>query len=170
MANVARVAEPDRARRPAADRWSIAEVLEHLAMVERGVAKLIAKRGRQTPAPDQIPASPLDGARVASLRGRDTRREVPDFVRPSGTLNAADALRALEDTRASLRQAVIAADPASLDACTHPHPVLGSITLRDWVHFVAHHEARHAAQIAEIGDSLAASSNHKEIGEVGEKD
>ena len=169
IANVTRVAEHDRARRPAADRWSIAEVLEHLAMVERGVAKLIAKRGRQAPSADQTPASPLDDARVASLRGRDQRREVPDFVRPSGSLDAADALRALEDARAGLRQAVADADPASLDTCTHPHPVLGSITLRDWVHFVAHHEARHAAQVAEIADSLAASSNSQEGGEGGEK-
>jgi uncharacterized damage-inducible protein DinB len=160
IASVAQVREQDRSRRPAPDCWSIAEVLEHLATVERGVAKLIAKRGRQTPAPDQPTASPLDAARIASLRGRETRRDAPDFVRPSGTISAADALRALEETRAGLRQAVLDADPASLDHCTHPHPVLGAITLRDWVHFVAHHEARHAAQVAEIAQSLAPSSNH----------
>ena len=155
MANVARIPEQDRSRRPSADRWSVAEVLEHLAMVERGVAKLIAKRGRQTPSPDQAAATPLDDTRIAHLRGRTQRREVPDFVRPSGSMNFEAALRALEETRTSLRQATLDADPAALDGCTHPHPVLGPITLRDWVHFVAHHEARHAAQVAEIAESLA---------------
>ena len=155
MANVSRIAEQDRSRRPAADRWSVAEVLEHLAMVDRSVAKLIAKRGRQAPLPDQAPASSLDETRVALLRGRDTRMDVPDFVRPSGSLNCADAQQALYEARAGLRQAVVDADPASLDGCTHPHPLLGPITLRDWVHFVAHHEARHAAQVAEIAESLA---------------
>jgi len=28
--------------------------------------------------------------------------------------------------------------------------VIGRLTLRDWLAFVAHHEARHAAQIDEI--------------------
>lgn len=160
--NVARVQEQDLSRRPSPEVWSIAEVLEHLATVERGVAKLIAKRGRQAPAPDQAAASPLDEARVARLRGRDKRMEAPDFVRPTGSLSAADALRYLEESRAGLRKALQDADPASLEGCTHPHPVLGPITLRDWIHFVAHHEARHAAQVAEIADSFAASSHHQE--------
>jgi hypothetical protein len=30
------------------------------------------------------------------------------------------------------------------------HAVIGRLTLRDWLAFVAHHEARHAAQIDEI--------------------
>jgi uncharacterized damage-inducible protein DinB len=160
MADVARVHEQDRSRRPSPECWSIAEVLEHLATVERGVAKLIAKRGRQTPAPDQAPAQPLDDARIAQLRGREERRQAPEFVRPSGTMSAADALRALEETRAGLRQAILDADPVSLDSCTHPHPVLGSITLRDWLNFIAHHEARHAAQISEIAEVFS-----QEVGE-----
>lgn len=164
LSNVSRVADEDRSRRPAPDCWSIAEVLEHLATVERGIAKLIAKRGRQTPSPDEPPATPLDEARIAALRGRQRRIEAPEFVRPSGTLSAADALGALEETRERLRKALLEADPVSLDTCTHPHPVLGPITLRDWVHFVAHHEARHAAQVAEIGDRL-----HREIEEIGER-
>lgn len=69
-------------------------------------------------------------------------------------MSPADALRALEETRAALRNAILDADPNSLDSCTHPHPLLGSLTLRDWLHFVAHHEARHATQVAEIAASL----------------
>jgi uncharacterized damage-inducible protein DinB len=164
LANVARVAEQDRSRRPAPDRWSVAEVLEHLATVERGIAKLLTVRGRETPSPDSLPATPLDADRIAALRGRDKRLEAPERVKPSGSVNAADALSALETARASLRKALVDADPASLDGCTHTHPVLGTLTLRDWVHFVAHHEARHAAQVAEIAEQI-----HREIGEVGEK-
>jgi len=37
------------------------------------------------------------------------------------------------------------------------HPVLGRLTLRGWFEFVAHHEARHAEQIAEIVGALAPS-------------
>lgn len=144
-----------REQRPAADAWSVAEVLEHLGRVERGIARLLALRGREQPTAEQPPPVPLDAARIARIRGRDTRIEAPDRIRPTGTVTAADALAALEATRAELREAVIAADPASLDGCTHPHVVLGVLTLRDWIRFVAHHEARHAAQISEIAQALA---------------
>jgi uncharacterized damage-inducible protein DinB len=154
LAAVHRVPEDLRDRRPAAMRWSIAEVLEHLATVERGIAKLIATRGRQPSAPDAPAAVPLDAERVARLRNRGERIEAPERVRPTGKVAAAEALTALSAARAALRQAVADADPVLLERNTHPHAVLGPLCLRDWAQFVAHHEARHAAQILEIAEAL----------------
>jgi uncharacterized damage-inducible protein DinB len=155
VAEIEQVPLAQREQRPSPQAWSVAEVLEHLARVERGIAKLIALRGREQPSAEQAEAAPLDAARIARVRGRSARLEAPERVRPSGTVTSADALRALEDARAQLREAVIAADSASLDACTHAHAVIGVLTLRDWVRFVAHHEARHAAQVADIAVALA---------------
>lgn len=154
LAGIAQVPVALREQRPMADAWSVAEVVEHLAHVERGIAKLIALRGREQPPPGQAAATPLDAPRIARLRNRTERIEAPERIRPSGTVGAAEALRALEEARTKLREAVIAADSASLDACTHAHAVLGVLTLRDWVRFVAHHEARHAAQVTDIARAL----------------
>ena len=154
LAAVHRVPEPERNRRPGEMRWSIAEVLEHLVTVETGIAALIAKRGKFQPRPDEPRPEPLDEVRIARLRNRGERIEAPDRVRPSGTVQCADALRALTEVRTSLRQALEDANPGSLDGCTAAHPVLGTLSLRDWVHFVAHHEARHTAQILEIAEAL----------------
>lgn len=146
----------DRGRRPAPGRWSANEVLEHLALVEGSVARLLAKRGRE-PAPPTAPgaAARLAPERVAWLRDRGARLEIPPGrIAPTGTVSTADALRALDASRAALTASFTAADPAALDGLTHVHPLLGELTLRAWVEFVAHHEARHAAQIAEIADAL----------------
>ena len=129
-------------------------MLEHLAQVERGVARLLEVRGQEEPIA-QAPAVPLDESRIMRLRGRLDRMVAPERVRPSGTLSADAALRALEASRARLRAAVSGAHAASLDGCTHAHAVLGMLTLRDWARFVAHHEARHATQISEIARALA---------------
>ena len=154
LAAVQRVPAELRDRRPAAMRWSIAEVLEHLVTVERGIAKLIATRGRQ-PSPPGAPAPvPLDAERVAKLRNRGERVEAPERVRPTGTVAAADALAALLEARAALRQALLDADPASLERYTHAHAVLGPLCLRDWAQFIAHHEARHTGQVLEIAEAL----------------
>lgn len=70
----------------------------------------------------------------------------------------AEALRALEESRRTLRSAFLAADPVALDVVTHAHQILGVLTLRGWTCFVAHHEARHARQVAEIAEALAGAS------------
>ena len=154
LAAVQRVPADLRDQRPAAMRWSIAEVLEHLLTIERGIAKLIATRGRQPSPPDAPAPMPLDAERIARLRNRGERIEAPERVRPTGSIPAADALAALTEVRASLRQAVLDADPASLERYTYAHAVLGPLCLRDWAQFVAHHEARHTGQVIEIAEAL----------------
>jgi uncharacterized damage-inducible protein DinB len=159
LAAVERVAAADRERRPSPDGWSVAEILEHLASVEQSVAKLIATRGRE-PVPEHgEPAVPLDEARVARLRGRARRIEVPDRLRPTGTMNATAAVQALSASRAALLDAVRQADPAALAQRTYVHAVVGRLVLRDWIAFVAHHEARHAEQIHEIAAALGGVEN-----------
>jgi hypothetical protein len=73
------------------------------------------------------------------------------MLRPSGTLTCEAAIAALAESRAALLDAARAADPVALEQRTYHHAVLGRITLIDWLAFVAHHEARHAAQIDEVG-------------------
>jgi len=150
LAAVDRLSETDRERRPAEDRWSAAEILEHLASVEHAVAKMIATRGREPVPTDQAPPVPMAAERMAQLRVRDRRIEVPDALRPKGTMTAADAVAALSVSRAALLDAARSADPLALEHRTYHHAVIGRLTLRDWLAFVAHHEARHAAQIDEI--------------------
>jgi uncharacterized damage-inducible protein DinB len=66
----------------------------------------------------------------------------------------ARALEALVAARAALVAAFLAAEPAALDGVTQRHPAIGLLTLRGWVLFVGHHEARHAAQVAEVAEAL----------------
>lgn len=134
-------------------RWSVAQVLEHLARVERGVHRLLQLRLAE-PAPAdaaQLAEARANGARLVLVRDRGRRIEAPERVCPRDGLEAAAALARLADERGALETAYAAADDALLDGSVYPHPVFGLLTLRDWTAFVAHHEARHAAQIAELG-------------------
>ena len=65
-----------------------------------------------------------------------------------------EAIALLETERRGLLDAARAADPVALEHRTDYHAVLGRLTLRDWLAFVAHHEARHAAQIDEVAAAL----------------
>jgi ribosomal-protein-alanine N-acetyltransferase len=156
VASVMAVREDLRRRRPGPARWSIAEVLEHLARVESGVTKLLTLRGRERPVePVDTANAQLTPERIARLRDREKRLEAPDRIRPTGTIELADALRNLHDARTALLDAYRSADPAALDGQVHTHQNVGPLTLRGWVEFVAHHEARHVDQIREIAAELA---------------
>jgi hypothetical protein len=156
LAQIARVPRTHQADRPAPDCWSAAEIAEHVARIDRGVEMLLTVRGAEPPTAtaDELAGAALTAERVARVRARAERVQAPERVRPTGAVAPEDALAALTEARASLATAYRAADPAVLDGIVHPHPVLGPLTLRGWCELVAHHEARHASQVAEIADAF----------------
>jgi hypothetical protein len=142
-----------REARPANDRWSVAEILEHIAIAEARIEQLFTSQVAEARArghgADQLQLpdlSPWDRSVVLDRSRRVTSREA---VRPSGTLDAASAWAAAERSFESFRNAVAASDGIPLGQIVQPHPVFGPMNLYGWVEFVAGHEARHAAQILE---------------------
>lgn len=152
LAEVARVPLTRRAERPAPDRWSVAEVVEHVARIDLGISKLLALRAAEprTATPQELAAAQLTPEKIARVRSRAERFEAPERVRPTGTLAPEAALERLAHARAALMAAYQAASPSVLDGAVHVHPVIGPLTLRGWVELAAHHDARHAQQIAEL--------------------
>jgi len=158
LASVDRIREGDRSTRPSDGRWSVADILEHLAGVEASVAKRIAIRGREPVPANQPRRAPDADARLVRLRARERRIQVPDTLRPTGGMSAAEAIAALGQSREALLSAGNAADPDALMRRTYHHRELGRLTLQDWLAFVAHHGARHTAQIEEIAAALVSGS------------
>jgi len=158
------VPPPLRQQRPAPERWSAAEVLEHLSMVERlfagrvasaidvaCAAGLGAEMAGRTPLPEPIEARMADRLKT---------RSAPDAVRPTGTVDDGTAWAAIEDGHSTLRALVGSADGLALSQVTIDHPAFGSMSVYQWVELIAAHEARHAAQIREIAAALAAPAQH----------
>jgi hypothetical protein len=159
LAEVERVPAARRGERPAPDRWSVHEVVEHVARVDRGVALILAARAAQPLAatPEELAGAHMTPARGAAVRDRSRRFDAPERVRPTGTVPPEAALAQLAAARAALVAAYGAADAAVLDGAVHPHPVLGPVTLRGWFELAAHHDARHAQQVAELAAALGAA-------------
>lgn len=144
--------------RPAPERWSAAELLEHLARVETGCARIIAKRAAGAREAG-IGAEREDGSMLGALDGRgvtDRSRKLkaPGIVAPTGGFSRGLALEALATSRAEFRQAVADADGLALREVRHTHVVLGEIDLYQWILFVAQHEKRHTPQLEEIAGQL----------------
>jgi hypothetical protein len=156
-ASLDRVPADRRSIRPSADRWSVAEVIEHLAIVEARVVDRLSARASAGPVPP-VTASNGPGITDAQLAerllNRDRRFMTSEAGQPRSGLDASAAWAALEQTRSALKTLVASVSAEILDVSLAPHPAFGSLTFRQWVMFSGGHDARHALQIDEIGDTL----------------
>ena len=145
-----------RAERPTPDRWSPAEVVHHLAIVERRVAQRIAALVEEARAlPAETDASPVLPTLTARRLVDRTRRIVAGEASQPRDTEAGRAWADLDETRRALKEIVAGADGLALGQVHAPHPALGDISGYEWIAFVGAHEARHAAQIRE--DAAGAS-------------
>jgi hypothetical protein len=151
---VASVPAAARDKRPAADRWSAIDVLEHLALAEERFLGFVAK------AIDSARAAGLaqeTGARVpvsekvaGAMADRTNRRNAPEMLHPKGGIDERQAWAALDRSRETFRSALIAADGLALGSVVQDHPVFGPLTVYQWAEVVARHELRHVDQIREV--------------------
>jgi DinB superfamily len=92
LAAVASVPAELAALRPEADRWSVAEVVEHLRIVEDRTGQLLGKLGKQaqTVGPEASSASVLSSLDHYGLRSPTRRIVAPDAVAPTGAITLAE--------------------------------------------------------------------------------
>ena len=157
------VAATRREERPGPERWSVAEVLEHLAIIEGRIGKLVATRIAAAKSaglgPESDTSPILDSIDRAKVVDRSRAKTAPDMLKPQSGAEATAVWSRLEQSRAALREAVISGDGLALSEIKQEHPVLGLIDLYQWLVFVGSHEARHTAQIREIGSEFSEKSS-----------
>ncbi len=138
-------------RRAAPDGWSVAEILEHLRMVESGIARLITKRVSQAReagiGEEKSTASVMPSFDPYSTMLEKAVLQAPATVVPRANVDISEALDGLESSREALRAAVVSANGLSLGEIKHTHAVLGELDLYQWLIFVGEHEGRHKKQI-----------------------
>jgi hypothetical protein len=142
---------PEQRVAPGADgRWSVAENVEHLAITEDGIGRLISKlikelRAADARETDSTPIGPtMDGMR---LDRNITPRSAPELVRPQFGWSVSESWERLDTARTRVIAAYEAASGLALHTLTAPHPALGPLSVYQWGHMLALHLDRHRAQI-----------------------
>ncbi len=150
------------ARRAAPDRWSVAEILEHLAIVERNITVRLAKgvaeaktAGMSAAEEDPNVATTLQTVPVLD---RTRKLAAPPQIHPTGTMSTEAVLARLEETRRALKDVIAGAEGLALGAVSFPHPAFGPLNLYQWISLAGSHEERHARQIEELGSQLESRS------------
>lgn len=160
LAQFERVPVSRRAEQPSENAWSAVEIAEHVARVEKSVARLLATMAtvELTATQAELADAQMTPGKIAAVRTRDAKLSAPERTHPTGALTPAMVMEQLAASHAGLRTAFIASADAVLDGVVHPHPFIGPLTLRAWVALVAHHDARHAQQMADVADHWLAAN------------
>lgn len=149
------ISDEDAARRPAADRWSVLECLEHICVTEDSMYEAFTTR---------IPRVNEPGRRDREddiIRGTLLRLDkivAPDRLRPTGRFaSVAEALDHFSRGRARISRYVETCDRDNR-LYRAKHPTIGEITGEEFLIVIALHPARHASQILETREALRSAS------------
>jgi hypothetical protein len=150
-----------RERQPSEGCWSVAQILEHLSIVETMMAQRVTQalgEARASGLGAETDDAPLDlSADFARVADRTQQRVSPERAHPSPDARYDAARAALDAAHERAVQAFAAGDGLALGEVEMPHPALGPLNLYQWAIATAGHEARHAVQIRETAATLAAA-------------
>lgn len=132
-------------------RWSVAEIVEHLTRAYSGTAKgferCIEKDGPLASA--STVAQRIRQFVVIDLGHFPQGREAPKHIIPTGTLDLAAVLDAVRRDLVRLDTAALQARQALGTGKMLDHPILGPLTVDQWLKFHVVHSRHHAKQIRE---------------------
>jgi len=134
------------------DGWTVAQVVEHMAIVEGGAGRIvsnIAKQVAELPESSEEPVGPSLGKyRVADPSFRKV--VAPEMVHPTHGAPVAASVAQMRESRARLIAALERASGTALGAAHFPHPLFGPLDGYQWALLAAQHQLRHLVQIRTI--------------------
>jgi DinB superfamily len=139
-----------RSIRPVPDRWSPAEVVHHVVIVERRLTKrleTLIEQARALP-PERDTSSVFGVVDTDRVEVRGQRFKTGELAEPRDT-DPSRVWSEFESARRDLKGVVASADGLAMSDVSAPHPALGPLTGYGWIAFAGSHAARHAAQIKE---------------------
>jgi hypothetical protein len=136
--------------------WTIAEIVEHIAIVEKGMATICASLLRKS-AENKIPnngnANISDNfiEKTLLLGDRKNRKvEAPERVLPSGYLSIAESFTKMTENGEILKDLRSELEAIDTQTAKFPHPFFGDLSATEWLALIGGHEFRHIDQIDEI--------------------
>lgn len=131
------------------DRWSVAQVLEHIILTERALLEMEKKAVASPPAPIPEASKLKDEFIMKAIASRDKKAQAPAELRPTGGLGAGTSevqqFKAARD--ATIDYVRTTKDDLRAHSTDSP---LGKVDGVQWLLFIGAHSERHLAQILEV--------------------
>jgi hypothetical protein len=137
--------------KPGPDRWSVAEVAEHLALSEELIFGRIQKMVAGPATPEKkAEQKGKDEAVLKMIPDRSQRFQAPEVIRPTGRFATRQAVVDAFKQKRDHSIEFIATTQADLRAYVAPHPAMGPLDGYQWALLMSAHTERHVLQMKEV--------------------
>jgi uncharacterized damage-inducible protein DinB len=133
--------------KPAPDRWSVAECLEHIIVVEGLILSNIEKTLQKASASSKPAMS--DDEILSTVVNRAFRVKGPERLMPTGRWSHDELLSEFDAVRERTSD-FAASTNAPLREHGYPHPMFGHFDCYQWLLAIGGHGERHRAQAEEV--------------------
>jgi DinB superfamily len=135
--------------RPRHDRWSIAENIEHLAIVDKLVLSQVIEVVAMEVQCKQGAWRGRDEALLELVRRREPVMKAPELISPSGDAEPGEIALRFDAGRRQIAE-FIKSTSSPLRSYCFPHPVFGEMDCYQWLLCSGGHYERHLLQINEV--------------------
>ncbi len=146
------ISPDDWKTKPSDGRWSAAELVAHLTMVEQAVIDKADRVSQNSP--KRIPFFKKMHLPMVLVERRLVRRKSPVPIDPALLGDKEAMLARLRVVRERSLAFLEETRDRSLREYCWQHPAIGMLNTYGWMRFVAAHEARHTKQMREIASDL----------------
>ena len=138
---------------PDGEKWSAAQIVEHIAMVDEATMKICTKllgKAKETGAASDGTATISDGFLQKGEEIASIRIEAPSVVQPSGGQTIAESIARMDENADRLRELRPIFETVGANEFKFPHPFFGEITAHEWLALTGGPELRHIKQIERL--------------------
>jgi uncharacterized damage-inducible protein DinB len=138
--------------KPTPEKWSVAEVAEHIVLAESllfaNVEKALADKANPGWA-EQTKGKTEFLERI--LLNRTGKAQAPEAIVPTGKLSRDEVISRFRAVRAKTMKFATTTDLSLMDhTAEHPFKIFGTLNAYQWLIYVPLHNLRHNQQIAEV--------------------
>lgn len=141
---------------PEGEKWSVAQIAEHVSLVEGGIARICSKLLSKAEAAGQMHSGDLD---LADFMRRadgitDVKLEAPEVVLPVNGRSIADSLAVMDENGRAFDELRPRLEKFDCNIHKFPHPYLGDLSALEWLTLAGGHKLRHLRQIKRVLEKL----------------
>ena len=150
---VSSLSEEQMSALPDGEKWTVAQIVEHISMVDESAMKICAKLLKKAQDAGKI----SDGSVVISDNFLQKGSEVaqlklnaPDVVQPTAGKTIPESIAKLDENTEQLEQLRALFESVDGTDIKFPHPFFGEISAQEWLALKGGHEMRHIKQIEKV--------------------
>ncbi len=136
--------------KPAPDRWSVAQVMEHITLAEDYLRGFVEEQVLKAPAVPDRDVAKIDAMVLAMVPDRSHKFQAPEPLQPKNKFGSPEETRKHFLESRAKTEALLKDTPDLREHAVDNPPMGQKLDAYEWILFIAAHSERHTKQIKEV--------------------